>query len=375
MLGKGELSQSTNSGVVKAETSRGRRERERDNTHGVANLGLTKDGRDHNVNVTSLLSAMLERNGIDAIDALRNQNLPEAMVAGLLHEAFAELKEQGYSGDLLDMSSPKYDKLVAYHKKFGDKREPIYFERLKKIISSAREGASEYGPDGKRLPFKSPVDNLEDAQAYDVLKRMRAADYVQRQVDQRLKKFAETQDGSVLRDGDTAPPEARDRTEAIEKAYQDYDNWAYADWRDTEIADPSNHEKSMVTRRIGEAQQAVDASVARRKKVAELLKTLEPGDEKYQGVFGSLAKARSSEREANKALAEAKRAANPDDKIFYQGESGEKDFAPHRNPGRTRSRSIRHLNVSECLRIISAITATSRCSTRGRWSVVSVRVR
>ena len=295
ILGKGYqgLPKTTPEGFVRKESSREKRERERDNARGIANGGLEKDGKSYDVDVAALLKTMLVRNGEDPQTVIRDRHLPEDYVGMLLREAFHELKEQGYTGDLLDMASGKYDNLVPYTKTFGEKTDPVYFSDLKSAILN---------------PAKQPLPhNFEDARNSDIMKRIMASE-----------KAIQDARANPGKDSNASPQLERDREARVERAYRDYDKWAYTDWRDPDVAEPSTFEVSDLTRQANEALAAYRSA-------KEQLATLDTNSPKYTEQAKKVA-------EAKAALDLIKRRQDSKDKLFAGSEEGEQ-FSPHVNPG------------------------------------------
>jgi hypothetical protein len=105
-------------------------------------LGIAVGGIDgKNVDLHAGLARMVERNGMDANEALRQGNMPKQLAGVLLREMFTELRAQGYDGPLLTTHEAgvyvvpeKFNDVVVYHQQYGDNTAAITLGELRPFI-------------------------------------------------------------------------------------------------------------------------------------------------------------------------------------------------------------------------------------------------
>lgn len=130
-------------------------------------LGIAVGGVDgKNVDLHAGLVRMVERNGMDAHEALHQGNMPKQMAGMLVREMLLELKAGGHEGPLLNthesgvfLPDPKFDDVVVYHQQYGDKKAAITLGDLRQFIQSG----------------ESPR-NMRDALIQEAMDRLKKAD-------------------------------------------------------------------------------------------------------------------------------------------------------------------------------------------------------
>jgi len=158
----------------------------RANERGVARAGVKFAGTLHDVDVHGMLARMLERNGIDASEALHQGRVTKALAGMLIGEGMRELEKEGYSGDFIRRQrltsndekksiwpDPRYDDMIVYYEQYGDdSRYPVTMKQLQNYI---RDEALEVPRD------------LKDAELHEAKKKLAALEKLDSERTERIK--------------------------------------------------------------------------------------------------------------------------------------------------------------------------------------------
>ena len=222
-MAPGVFTQGDLDSVVKkaTQTSRneeGRRDtksREAGNERGVAYRGLTFDGVQKTIDVHALLARVVERNGMDAFEAMKKGDIPKETAGHFLYEALEELKAMGFDGPLMDMAQTRFDNLVLFsrdgiNEDGSPKKVPTTFGEVKHYITTDRYKAELHASDPKKNPPVLFHRDLQDAKMHEALTLLRAAERTEDESKARVK-------AGEARDNDNTPLGDKARADAVTK--------------------------------------------------------------------------------------------------------------------------------------------------------------
>ena len=114
---------------------------------GIVQRGIRIGKKYHDVDLHALLARMLERNGNDAYQALREKSLPIDMAGMLMREGLKELSQLGHGGELFKVSvdgngwytygfPDRFNDTVVYTQDHGSYSKKITLGDLRKVIDN-----------------------------------------------------------------------------------------------------------------------------------------------------------------------------------------------------------------------------------------------
>lgn len=208
---QGDLDSIVKKATQTSRNEEGRRDtksREAGNERGVAYRGLTFKGVQKTADVHALLARVIERNGMDAFEAMKKGDIPKETAGHFLYEALEELKAMGFDGPLMDMAQTRFDNLVLFSREItGDDGSPqkvhTTFGAVKKYITTDRYKAE----NGEPVLFHR---DLQDAKMHEALTLLRAAERTEDESKARVK-------AGEARDNDNTPLGDKARADAVTK--------------------------------------------------------------------------------------------------------------------------------------------------------------